>query len=74
MIEANRDSPTITDISVRGAGPVALIVRVSEASVVTSWVEVTHGGWEALGAEGHALREGYRVGWAQVLGAFLAGV
>lgn len=49
-------------------------VRFAEASVVTSWVEVTHDGWSALGAEAPALREGYRVGWSEVLGGFLAGV
>lgn len=49
-------------------------VRFAEASIVTCWVEVTHDGWSALGAEAPALREGYRVGWSEVLGAFLAGI
>lgn len=49
-------------------------VRFDEASIVTCWVEVTHDGWSALGAGAPALREGYRVGWSEVLVAFLAGV
>ncbi len=51
-----------------------LTVRFLEASWVTSWVEVRHDGWSALGAEAPAIRESYQVAWPRVLGAFLASV
>jgi len=58
----NRDRTDATEVE----------VQFIDRGDATTWVEIEHRGWEALGAGGEAWRDRNRGGWATLLPHFVA--
>ena len=54
------------------AGAQSVEVRFSDAGSGVTLVELTHTGWEKLGAQAVSVRERYETGWDFVLGEYFA--
>lgn len=55
-----------------GAGTTEVDVRFTPAGTSSTWLDLEHRGWAALGEAAPAARASYEAGWPTVLAAYLA--